>query len=304
MRLLAAVFALALLVPASAAAQTGGAAAPELAAGGTTFEQPLGGRRLVGTEFQVTPGDVTTGGELRFAYRLDGRPRRVRVRIDLVPMSPTPARPARIRLRRQPTGVRRTVAWRAALTPGRYRARLRATGRVRRGHIARAAGPSQPLVIVRPAPAPPPPPVSNLGPGIFPVQGPHDFGADDARFGAERGGHSHQGQDIMAAEGTPVVAPFAGSVHWRAYQAEGAGHYVVIRGSDGRDYVLMHLQDGSVAVEKGQAVAAGQQLGAVGTTGRTSGAHLHFEIWPDGWFASPESRPIDPLAELRTWRGA
>jgi murein DD-endopeptidase MepM/ murein hydrolase activator NlpD len=288
-----------------AAAQTGGAAAPEPGAGGVTFEQPTGGRRLVGTEFTVSPGDVTAGGTLRFAYRLDGRPRRVRVRIDLVPMSPEPARVARIRLGRQPTGVRRTVTWDAEVAPGRYRAHLRATGRVR-SRTARAAGPSQPLVIVRPAPAPPPPPVppSTLGRGIFPVQGPHDFGGRDARFGAGRDTHSHQGQDILAAAGTPVVAPFAGSVHWRAYQREGAGHYIVIRAADGRDYVFMHLLDGSLAVEKGQTVAAGQQLAAVGATGRATGPHLHFEIWPDGWFASSDSRPIDPLPELLTWSGA
>ena len=40
-----------------------------------------------------------------------------------------------------------------------------------------------------------------------------------ARFGAGRTGHVHQGQDIVAAEGTPVVTPVAGIVHWRAYQA-------------------------------------------------------------------------------------
>ena len=52
---------------------------------------------------------------------------------------------------------------------------------------------------------------------------------------------------------------------WRAFQKDGAGHYVVLRGDDGRDYVFMHMVDGSVLVQKGQAVAAGQQLGAVGS---------------------------------------
>jgi murein DD-endopeptidase MepM/ murein hydrolase activator NlpD len=107
----------------------------------------------------------------------------------------------------------------------------------------------------------------------------------------------------MAPEGTPLVSPRAGSVHWRAYQAAGAGHYLVIRGDDGRDYVFMHLQDGSLAVTKGQAVTAGQRIGSVGSTGDSRGSHLHFEIWPDGWFASDASRPIDPLPELLAWAG-
>jgi murein DD-endopeptidase MepM/ murein hydrolase activator NlpD len=135
------------------------------------------------------------------------------------------------------------------------------------------------------------------------VQGAWTLGGEDARFGAPRRGHSHQGQDVLAAEGTPVVSPRAGFVTWRAYQAAGAGHYVVVRGDDARDYVFMHLQDGSVAVEKGQGVAAGDRLGAVGATGRAEGAHLHFEIWPHGWFAGDGSEPIDPLPDLLAWAG-
>jgi murein DD-endopeptidase MepM/ murein hydrolase activator NlpD len=140
--------------------------------------------------------------------------------------------------------------------------------------------------------------------GIFPVQGAYSFGGDGARFGAGRTGHVHQGQDVVAAEGTPVVTPVAGIVHWRAYQAGGAGYYVVIRGDDGRDYAFMHFQAGSTLVAKGQRVAAGQRLASVGNTGDSQGAHLHFEIWPDGWYASADSHPIDPLPDLLAWAGA
>ena len=97
------------------------------------------------------------------------------------------------------------------------------------------------------------------------------------------------------------MAPRPGFVSWRAFQKDGAGHYVVLRGDDGRDYVFMHMVDGSVLVQKGQAVAAGQQLGAVGSTGRSDGPHLHFEIWPDGWYSSKTSKPIDPLPDLLAW---
>jgi murein DD-endopeptidase MepM/ murein hydrolase activator NlpD len=135
---------------------------------------------------------------------------------------------------------------------------------------------------------------------VFPVQGPYTLGGEDARVGARRTGHVHQGQDILAAAGTPVVAPRAGFVSWRAYQKGGAGHYVVLRGDDARDYVFMHLRNGSVLVQKGQAVTAGQALAAVGSTGASTGPHLHFEIWPHGWYAEG-SKPIDPLPDLLAW---
>jgi murein DD-endopeptidase MepM/ murein hydrolase activator NlpD len=78
----------------------------------------------------------------------------------------------------------------------------------------------------------------------------------------------------------------------------------VLHGDDARDYVFMHLQTGSVAVQKGQTVAAGSPLGAVGATGHADGPHLHFEIWPDGWWASKSSQPIDPLPDLLAWAAA
>ena len=58
----------------------------------------------------------------------------------------------------------------------------------------------------------------------------------------------------------------------------------------------MHMQTGSVAVQKGQGVAAGARLGAVGATGHADGPHLHFEIWPDGWYASKELEADRPAA--------
>jgi murein DD-endopeptidase MepM/ murein hydrolase activator NlpD len=130
------------------------------------------------------------------------------------------------------------------------------------------------------------PPVSATS-GVFPVRGSYTFGGADARFGAARSGHVHQGQDVLAAEGTPVVSPVSGSVYWVAYQAGGAGYYVVVRGNDGRDYVFDHFEAGSTAVVKGQPVAAGQLLGLVGMTGDATGPHLHFELRVRGAVVDP-----------------
>jgi len=167
--------------------------------------------------------------------------------------------------------------------------------------------PPRPKVASRPGkrPSVPPAPPATTVAGTFPVQGPYSFGGDDARFGAGRPGHIHQGQDVVAASGTPLVAPVAGTVTWKANQPGGAGIYLVIRGAGSgvaRDYVFMHIKRGTVLVAPGEAVSAGQQLAQVGATGDASGPHLHFEIWLGGWYAR-DGAPIDPLPQLRRWAG-
>jgi murein DD-endopeptidase MepM/ murein hydrolase activator NlpD len=151
-----------------------------------------------------------------------------------------------------------------------------------------------------PAPTPAPTPPATSSRGVFPVQGAYTFGGPDARFGAARTGHVHQGQDLVADAGVPVVSPRAGVIHWVAYQAAGAGHYVIVSGDglalDHRDRAILQVHEGVVA----PVVAAGQRLGLVGSTGVSSGPHLHFEIWPDGWWADGSS-PIDPLPDLLAW---
>ena len=173
--------------------------------------------------------------------------------------------------------------------------------------------PPRPKVVVRrkavarkPATRAPAPPVSTLS-GVFPVQGSFTFGGDDARFGAGRPGHIHQGQDVVAASGVPLVAPVAGTVTWKANQPGGAGIYLVVRGTNAgsgevRDYVFMHIKRGTVLVAPGDAVSAGQQLAQVGATGDASGPHLHFEIWVGGWYARGGA-PVDPLPQLKRWAG-
>ena len=134
----------------------------------------------------------------------------------------------------------------------------------------------------------------------FPVPGPHTFGGADARFGAPRSGHIHQGQDVAASCGQKLLVVETGQVTVNAYQASGAGYYVVLHGGiTGIDSVYMHLQRPSWA-PVGTTVYAGQQIGRVGDTGDASGCHLHFERWSaPGWYAG--GAPFDPLPELLYW---
>jgi murein DD-endopeptidase MepM/ murein hydrolase activator NlpD len=153
----------------------------------------------------------------------------------------------------------------------------------------------------RPAPQPVKPQVSGAeSTHHFPVSGPFGLGGADARFGAGRKGHRHQGQDVVAAEGTPVVAPWAGLVEFVRFQKNGAGWYIVLDGDgEDRDYVFMHLRKGSILVAAGQRVSTGQPLAQVGNTGSSSGPHLHFEIWVGGWYDG--GKPVDPLPLMQQW---
>ena len=105
----------------------------------------------------------------------------------------------------------------------------------------------------------------------------------------------------MAARcGEKLVAAQGGTVVVNAYQAGGAGYYVVIRGViSGTDYVYMHMKRPSWTTA-GTVVYTGQGIGKVGNTGASSGCHLHFEHWTaPGWYQG--GSPYDPLPELTTW---
>lgn len=134
---------------------------------------------------------------------------------------------------------------------------------------------------------------------IFPVRGRHDYGDAADRFGAQRAGHVHEGQDVMATCGTPLVAARGGVVIQRAFQSA-AGNYVVIHDAlSGYDYVYAHLRHRAI-VRKGQHVETGQPIGVVGETGDATACHLHFEMWTTpGWYAG--GQPVDPLPTLRGW---
>lgn len=133
---------------------------------------------------------------------------------------------------------------------------------------------------------------------IFPVRGRHDYGDAQDRFGAQRQGHIHQGQDVLAACGTKLVAAQGGTVIYSGFQSA-AGNYVVIHGLDGYDNSYMHLAQPSPFTQ-GDTVYTGQQIGVVGETGDATACHLHFELWtPPGWYNG--GKAIDPLASLQAW---
>jgi hypothetical protein len=121
-----------------------------------------------------------------------------------------------------------------------------------------------------------------LYPKKFPVRARHTYGDG---FGAARSGHAHQGQDIFAKCGKPLVAARGGRVQYSGNDPGGGGYYLVVDGrSDGHDYVYMHLLRRGRA-KRGERVRTGERIGRVGQTGNASGCHLHFEVWSrPGWY--------------------
>ena len=178
---------------------------------------------------------------------------------------------------------------------GSFRMRVPA-GAVSGKFTARAGDRSRsPVRRIRLVPSPAPADPS----GVFPVAGPHDYGGAGARFGTGRVGHSHQGHDVFARCGTPLLAARAGRVRYAGYQ-RAAGHYIVIGGAaPDVDYVYMHLSAAPL-FKTGAPVPGGARIGDVGERGNARGCHLHFELWSaPGWYAG--GRPFDPLPQLRAW---
>lgn len=103
----------------------------------------------------------------------------------------------------------------------------------------------------------------------------------------------HNGVDLGYAQGTcvgdrgpAIVATRAGTVSVSAFQGGGAGNYVWIDHGDGYKSVYMHLYE-RASVSVGDVVAQGQQIGLMGTTGGSTGVHLHFGISRGGIYVDP-----------------
>lgn len=94
----------------------------------------------------------------------------------------------------------------------------------------------------------------------------------------------HNGIDLAAPGGSPILAAYAGTVVASAYSAS-MGNYIMIDHGDGLYTIYMHAS--RLSVSKGAEVTAGQTIGAVGTTGRSTGNHLHFGVRLNGSYVSP-----------------
>ena len=115
---------------------------------------------------------------------------------------------------------------------------------------------------------------SEFGPRTHPVTGAH---------------RDHHGLDIAAATGTPIGAAADGKVTFAGSQG-GYGNVVIVDHGNGTETRYAH-QD-TIAVTVGQSIRAGQRVGTVGSTGMSTGPHLHFEVRRHG-------EPVDPHRFLR-----
>ena len=95
----------------------------------------------------------------------------------------------------------------------------------------------------------------------------------------------HPGIDVAAAVGTAIGAADGGTVSSTGWDSTGYGYRVVISHGNGYTTTYNHLS--SIAVRPGQQVGKGQLVGGMGSTGRSSGSHLHFEILRNGSFVNP-----------------
>lgn len=94
----------------------------------------------------------------------------------------------------------------------------------------------------------------------------------------------HNGIDLAASAGAPILAAYDGDVVAADYNAS-MGNYIMINHGDGLYTIYMHAS--SLYVSKGQTVSKGQKIAGVGTTGRSTGNHLHFSVRKNGSYVSP-----------------
>lgn len=139
------------------------------------------------------------------------------------------------------------------------------------------------------ATAPPPAPAPVAAPsGGGGLQWPAG-GTVTSGFGP-RWGRNHNGIDIAAGSGAPIVAARGGTVtKAENWSGSGFGNVVIIAHGNGLTTLYAHMS--SIAVSAGQSVGGGTYLGGMGCTGSCTGTHLHFEVWAGG-------TPVDPMGYL------
>ncbi len=126
-------------------------------------------------------------------------------------------------------------------------------------------------------------------PSLWPIEGriTAPFGARIDPFNGE--GAFHRGVDISAAYGSPIVAPADGVVSFADFSS-GYGRMITIEHGHGMTTRYGHLS--AFAVTTGQHVQRGEIIGYIGLSGRSTGPHLHYEVWAQG-------TPVNPYKYLR-----
>lgn len=112
----------------------------------------------------------------------------------------------------------------------------------------------------------------------------------NSRFGVrklaiEAKARAHKGVDIAAPTGTGVFTTAEGRVVRAGYQAGGYGNFIEVKHPNGLSSVYAHLS--RIDVHTGKKVAAGERIGLVGSTGYSTGPHLHFEVRRNGGQVDP-----------------
>ena len=121
-------------------------------------------------------------------------------------------------------------------------------------------------------------------PSIYPVKGwvSSGYGYRVSPFTGER--TRHRGMDIASAIGTPILAPADGVVIFSGRKAN-FGNFIMI--AHGYGIVTRYGHNAHNLVQPGKKVKRGDQIGTVGTSGRTTGPHLHYEVWVNGHPSNP-----------------
>lgn len=137
------------------------------------------------------------------------------------------------------------------------------------------------------------PPSVGLGGSILPLPArsyevTSDYGGRNNPTG--NGGQFHQGVDLAAPSGTPIYAVTGGSVEQAGDAGDGYGNLVRVKSGN---TVTYYGHQSSVNVSVGDTVEAGDQIGSVGSTGNSTGPHLHFEV-------RNNDASIEPVAYLKT----
>ncbi|MEV8252999.1 M23 family metallopeptidase [Rhodoglobus sp. NPDC076762] len=103
-------------------------------------------------------------------------------------------------------------------------------------------------------------------------------------YSSNYGSSFHKGTDLGAGCGAGIYAASSGTVVYAGYGWNGGyGNYIIIEHPGGLRTAYGHIVDGGIKVSYGQSVAVGTKIASVGTTGNSTGCHLHFEVRPNGW---------------------